>query len=206
MRELEKAIETADTAERTKLTARLSGLTETAARITVRDLTTGAERTVETGAMRKSAARLAGDGVVVFSGSESGTAEQIYLVQDGAAAAAATTGEQREDSAGRQRSGHCGDLHSPRPGPARRRRPGHNAAPVRRPGAASGNGDAGHRIGAGVLSRRPLAGVRDAHRAQFAAPGRAGRQSRSRHRRPHRARTARRALVLARCQAASPTR
>ena len=93
MRELEKSIETADTAERAKLTARLSGLTETAARITVRDLTTNTERTVETAAIRKSAVRLAGDGVVVFSGSENGGAEQIYVVQGGAAAAAATSGD-----------------------------------------------------------------------------------------------------------------
>ena len=93
MRELEKSIETADTAERTKLTARLSGLTETAARITVRDLTTGTEQAIETGAIRKNAVRLGGDGVVVFSGSENGGADQIYVVQGGAAAAAATSGE-----------------------------------------------------------------------------------------------------------------
>ena len=83
MRELEKSIESADAAERVKLTSRLSGLTETAARITVRDLASGTERTVETGAIRKNAVRLAGDGVVVFSGSEDGGAEQIYIVQNG---------------------------------------------------------------------------------------------------------------------------
>ena len=93
MRELETSIETAETAERTKLSARLSGLTESAARITVRDLPSGSERTVETGTLRKSAVRLAGDGVVVFSGSENGGVEQIYVVPGGAAAAAATSGD-----------------------------------------------------------------------------------------------------------------
>ena len=93
MRELETSIETAETAERTKLSARLSGLTESAARITVRDLASGSERTVETGTLRKSAVRLAGDGVVVFSGSENGGVEQIYVVPGGAAATAATSGD-----------------------------------------------------------------------------------------------------------------
>jgi len=93
MRELETSIETAETAERTKLSARLSGLTESAARITVRDLASGSERIVETGTLRKSAVRLAGDGVVVFSGSENGGVEQIYVVPGGAAAAAATSGD-----------------------------------------------------------------------------------------------------------------
>jgi dipeptidyl aminopeptidase/acylaminoacyl peptidase len=93
MRELEASIETAETAERTKLTARLAGLTESAARITVRNLTTGAERSVETGALRKSAVRLVGEGVVVFSGSENGGAEQIYVASGDAAATAATSGD-----------------------------------------------------------------------------------------------------------------
>ena len=55
MRELEPSIETAETAERTKLSARLSGLTESAARITVRDLASGSERTVETGTLHSAA-------------------------------------------------------------------------------------------------------------------------------------------------------
>jgi len=93
MLEIEKTIETAETAERNRLTAKLSGLTETAARITVRDLTTGADETVETGAIRKNAVRLAADGVVLFSGSDNGTVEQIYIAQNGRAAVAATSGE-----------------------------------------------------------------------------------------------------------------
>ena len=92
MRDLEASIEAAETAERAKLTARLSALTESAARITVRNLTPGTERSVETGALRKSAVRLANEGVVVFSGSEDGVAEQIYVAPAGAAATAATSG------------------------------------------------------------------------------------------------------------------
>ena len=84
MLEIEKTIETAETAERNRLTAKLSGLTETAARITIRDLTASTERTVETGAIRKNAVRLAADGVVLFSGSDNGTVEQIYIAQNGA--------------------------------------------------------------------------------------------------------------------------
>ena len=94
MREVEKAMDTADAAERTRLTARLAALTETAARITVRDLATGTERAIDTGTLRKSAVRLAAAGVVLFSGSENGAAEQIYIVQADRAATAATTGEQ----------------------------------------------------------------------------------------------------------------
>ena len=48
---------------------------------------------METGTLRKSAVRLAGDGVVVFSGSENGGVEQIYVVPGGSAAAAATSGD-----------------------------------------------------------------------------------------------------------------
>jgi hypothetical protein len=92
MRDLEASIETAETAERTKLTAQLSGLTESAARIIVRTLATGGERTVETGTLRKSAARLADSGVVVFSGSEDGGVHQIYVAPAGAAPALATSG------------------------------------------------------------------------------------------------------------------
>jgi hypothetical protein len=95
MRDLEKAVDaTADAAERTRLTARLAALAETAARITLRDLRAGTERTVDTGALRKSAVRLAGDGVVLFSGGEGNAVEQIYVVQgDRAAPAALTSGE-----------------------------------------------------------------------------------------------------------------
>ena len=92
MRDLEASVETAETAERTKLTAKLSGLTESAARIVVRTLATGGERTVETGTLRKSAARLADGGVVVFSGSEDGGVDQIYVAPAGASPTAATSG------------------------------------------------------------------------------------------------------------------
>ena len=92
MRDLESSIETAETAERAKLTTRLSGLTESAARITIRSLATGDERSVETGALRKSAVRLTNQAVVVFSGSEEGGVEQIYVAPAGASATAATSG------------------------------------------------------------------------------------------------------------------
>jgi hypothetical protein len=92
MRDLETSIDIAESAERAKLTARLSGLTESAALVTVRNLASGAERTVETGALRKSAVRLASQGIVIFSGSEDGGAEQVYVASAGAAATAATSG------------------------------------------------------------------------------------------------------------------
>lgn len=94
MRDVEKAIETADTAERNRLTTRLAGLTETAARITVRDLAAGTERTIDTGALRKTAVRLAAGGVVLFTGGDSGAAEQIYVVQGDRSAVPVTTGDQ----------------------------------------------------------------------------------------------------------------
>ena len=122
MRELETSIETAETAERTKLSARLSGLTESAARITVRDLASGSERTVETGTLaqecrapcRRRRRRIQRQrerwrrADLRRAGRRCGRGGNLRRHGEG--------------PAGRQCSGHRGDLHSPRAGPARRRR------------------------------------------------------------------------------------
>jgi hypothetical protein len=93
MRDLEKAAETADAAERARLNARLATLTETAGRITIRDIATGAEREVDTGSLRKTAVRLAAASLVLFTGGDGSGAEQIYAVQEGRPPTAITTGD-----------------------------------------------------------------------------------------------------------------
>ena len=95
MRELEKAIETGrNRGAQRALTATLSGLTETAARITIRDLSSGAEREVETGATARAPSGSPPTASSCSAGSEgTGTVEQIYVAQDGRAAVAVTTGE-----------------------------------------------------------------------------------------------------------------
>ena len=55
MQRLETSAEQADAAERTRLTSALAALTETASRITIRQLATGAERELDTGGRRKTA-------------------------------------------------------------------------------------------------------------------------------------------------------
>ena len=93
MKRLETSAELADTMERARLTAALAAVTESAARITVREISTGSERTVDTGGARKSAVRLAAGNVVLFTGTEGGGAEQVYVVQEGRGPIALTSGE-----------------------------------------------------------------------------------------------------------------
>ena len=93
MRDLENTAETADAAERARLNARLAALAETAARITIRDIASGAEREVDTGSLRKTAIRLAAGSTVVFAGSDGSGVDQVYLLQEGRPAAPITTGE-----------------------------------------------------------------------------------------------------------------
>ena len=93
MQRLETSAELADTAERTKLTASLAALTEHEARITIREIATGAERELDTGTLRKTAVRLAGGNLVLFTGSEGGGVEQVYVAHDGRGPIAVTAGE-----------------------------------------------------------------------------------------------------------------
>lgn len=93
MQRLERSAELADTVERTRLNASLAALTEQEARITVREIATGTEREVNTGNLRKTAVRLAGVNLVLFTGSEGGGVDQVYVAQDGRGVLAVTTGE-----------------------------------------------------------------------------------------------------------------
>jgi hypothetical protein len=93
MRRLETSAELADTAERARLTASLAALTEHEARITIREIASGTERELDTGTLRKTAVRLAGASLVLFTASEGGGVEQVYLAQDGRGVLAVTTGE-----------------------------------------------------------------------------------------------------------------
>jgi Tol biopolymer transport system component len=93
MQRLETSAEQADTAERTRLTSTLAALTETASRITIRQLATGTERELDPGARRKTAIRLASDNLVLFTGSQEGDVEQVFVAQDGRSPVAVTSGE-----------------------------------------------------------------------------------------------------------------
>jgi len=118
MQKLERSAEQADTTERTRLTAALTALTETAARITVVGVGAGSERgrsgvgpgsdrgqtgvgpgtdleatSIDTGTLRKSAVRLAAGGVVLFTGGDGAGAEQVYVVQAGRAPVVITSGD-----------------------------------------------------------------------------------------------------------------
>jgi len=93
MQRLETSAELADTAERTRLIASLAALTEHEARITIREMATGSERELDTGTLRKTAVRLAGANLVLFTASEGGGGEQLYVAQDGRGPLAVTTGE-----------------------------------------------------------------------------------------------------------------
>ncbi len=93
LQRMEKSAEQADGTERTRLTAELTAASEIAARITIRDVSSGAEREVDTGGRRKSALRLAADDTVLFTGSEGTGVEQIFVIQTGRPPAAVTSGE-----------------------------------------------------------------------------------------------------------------
>jgi hypothetical protein len=93
MQRLETSAEQADTAERARLTVALAALTEAGSRITIREIATGTERELDTGGRRKTAIRLAASNLVLFTGSEEGGVEQVYVVQDGRSPVAVTTGE-----------------------------------------------------------------------------------------------------------------
>jgi Tol biopolymer transport system component len=93
MQRLEASAEQTDAPERARLTAALAALTETAARITIREISSGDERDLDTGARRKNAVRLAADGTVLFTGSEAAGPDQVFVVRDGSPPAAITSGE-----------------------------------------------------------------------------------------------------------------
>jgi Tol biopolymer transport system component len=93
MRELEAAADAATGAARTERLSSLNELTETAARITLRDIASGTERAVETGSLRKTAVMAGANGTVLFTGTEPGGVQQIYAAPSGAPPVALTTGE-----------------------------------------------------------------------------------------------------------------
>jgi Peptidase family M28/WD40-like Beta Propeller Repeat len=93
MLEIEASLDTLTGAERTARLAQLTQATETAAQIIVRDLVSGTEREIDLGTRRKNDVRLGADNTILFTGSETGGGDQIYLVGDGRPPAAITTGE-----------------------------------------------------------------------------------------------------------------
>ena len=198
MRELEKSIETADTAERTQAHGKAVGPDRHGG--ADHDSRSDGEHRARgrAGAIRKSAVRLAGDGVVRVHRQRERRRRADLRRPGRRRSRGGNHRRDRRSAAGRQCAGHRRALHAPRAGPPRRRRR------RRRRGSACWRCRREPRRSSPDRRRRSpptaAAGVRDARRAELAAARRAGGQSRSRHRRPHRPRTPRRAGALARRQ------
>ena len=89
----EEAADRATGTERTRLLTALAALTDTAARIVVRDVGAQREQIVDVGPRRKNGVRIAGNGEILFTGSESGGADQVYLVVGAQPPVPVTNGE-----------------------------------------------------------------------------------------------------------------
>jgi hypothetical protein len=86
------ALDTAAAADRTARTAALADLLNAGARVTLRDLASGVESSVDTGAVAKGALVAATDGLVVFTGAApNATASQIYIAGRARAASPVTS-------------------------------------------------------------------------------------------------------------------
>lgn len=85
------AVDQADATNRTLRLATAAQAATTAARLTIRDLATGIETDLDTGALRKSALAFAAGGTVLFAGAPHDQLTQIYAVGAGRPAAALTT-------------------------------------------------------------------------------------------------------------------
>jgi Tol biopolymer transport system component len=75
----ESSAAAAEGTDRTTHLARLAELTETAARVMIRDLRSGAEQAIDLGGRRKSAIALAADGTLLFTGSQAGGPDQVFV-------------------------------------------------------------------------------------------------------------------------------
>jgi len=88
------AVDTATAADRAERTSALTDLLNAGARITLRDLSSGAESSIDTGAIAKAGLLAAADGHVVFTGAAANaTSSQIYLAGRARAATALTSDE-----------------------------------------------------------------------------------------------------------------
>ncbi len=93
MRDMEASALVATGVERTARVAALAQLTQTAARITLRNLDSGAEREIEVGPRRKHAILLAANSTVLFMGLDDDGLDQMYAAGDGQVPAALTSGD-----------------------------------------------------------------------------------------------------------------
>lgn len=92
MLDAEAAAAAASGTDRTAKLGALGAMTESAARITIRHVQSGVEREVDAGAIRKTAVRLAGDDLVVFTGFTGDQPEQLYVAGSRRRPAALTSG------------------------------------------------------------------------------------------------------------------
>lgn len=96
LQEAQTAVDRASAAERAQLVAALTRATNAATRIVIRDVPSGRDREIETGALRKSAPMIAADGIVLFAGGEESGPTQIYAVAAGGAPTALTEGAEEK--------------------------------------------------------------------------------------------------------------
>lgn len=90
---LQDAAERADLSGRAAALAALAEAAEVAARITVRDLSSGIERPVDLKGWRKSALLMAAADTILFAGAEPGGTPQIYRVSEGGVPVVITSGD-----------------------------------------------------------------------------------------------------------------
>jgi hypothetical protein len=91
MLQIEEAADASTGTERNDHLAKLAELTETAARVAIRNLSSGAEAEADLGQRRKTAAALAAGGTIVFTGSETGGPDQLYIAAEGRTPLAVTS-------------------------------------------------------------------------------------------------------------------
>jgi Peptidase family M28/Fibronectin type III domain/WD40-like Beta Propeller Repeat len=88
------AFDKATAAERTQRLTALNQALDISARLTIRDLASGRETDLDTGALRKASLMFGAGGAVIFAGTPAGTdAAQIYSAAEGRGATALTDGE-----------------------------------------------------------------------------------------------------------------
>jgi hypothetical protein len=132
------AVDAATAADRTQRTSALTALLNAGAQVTLRDIASGRETTLETGGVAKLSLFVAAGNVVVFAGAPAGSnATQLYAVSASSPAAALTTDDTIKVPIAINRGGTA-LLFSPRP-------PGSG-----RGGRAGGGGGAGPGGGAGT--------------------------------------------------------
>jgi hypothetical protein len=147
LRDAQAAADKAPSAERQRRQTELNRLLAAEAQLAVRELTSGQETIVDTGAIGRTAVRLGADGAIVFAGLTAEGASQLYLVRPGGAPTPLTD-DNREKTLGDVNAGGSAVLFT-----ARARRRGGRGGGDREGGGAEtpAGGRGGPREGTGTF-------------------------------------------------------